>query len=323
MPQARRTLLQMINVVQAEYALPQSLTIIGNTGDKTAQQLLAYAQAELEELGRHDHNWTNLSFEYNLVVSPPTVTTGDITENSPIITNIPDTSALSANYFSVSGDFLPVAARILSVDSATQVTMTMEATGTQVGADLTFAQDMYPEPSDFDHFINDTWWDRTNRWKLLGPMSPQVDQWHLSGIVATGPRRFFRQIGPFPNQYRIWPPPAEITSPLQLVFEYQSINRVRVHGSTTNFAFLFANDDDIPLLDDRLLIAGMKWRFAESKGFNWLSKRKEYDDMVQRFISRDGGAPKLSLARRPDNILISPLNVQDGFFPGPTGPNME
>lgn len=323
MPQAQRTLLQIIQQVQREFALPVATSVIDNTADLTTQQMLAFAQAELEELGRKDHDWTNLTFEYNLVVNPPLNTTGDTANNSPVITNIPDTSTLSANYFAVAGDNIPVGARIKSVDGPNQVTLTMNATGALTGASLIFAQDMYPEPTDFDHFINQTWWDRTNRWQLLGPMSPQVDQWHLSGVVATGPRRFFRQIGPFPNSYRIWPPPAELVNPLQLVFEYQTINRVRVHGATNTFAFLFANDDDIPLLDDRLIIAGIKWRFWEQKGFNWLSKRKEYDDMVERFIARDGGAPKLSLVRQPTSILISPLNVQDGFWPGPTGPNMD
>lgn len=323
MPQAQRNLLQIIQQVQREFALPVASTVIGNTSDLTTQQMLAFAQAELEELGRADHPWTNLTFEYNLVVNPPLNTTGDVTNNSPVITNIPSTATLSANYFSVAGPFIPVGARILSVDSSTQVTLTMNATGTQAGGAILFAQDMYPEPADFDRFIPETWYDRTNRWQLLGPMSPQLDQWHLSGIVATGPRRFFRQIGPFPNSYRIWPPPAELVNPLQLVFEYQSINRVRVQNSTTNFAFLFANDTDRPLLDDRLIIAGIKWRFWEQKGFNWLSKRKEYDDMVQRFIARDGGTTKVSLVRQPSTLLISSLNVQDGFWPGPTGPNME
>lgn len=323
MAQAQRNLLQIINQVQKEYALPVSTTVINNTSDQTAQQLLAFAQAEIEELGRKDHNWTNLTFEYNLTVNPPTETTGDITQNSAVITNIPDTSALSAINFSVSGNYIPLGARIASVDSATQVTLTMKATGTVTGATLVFSQDMYPEPADFDHFINDTWYDRTNRWKLLGPLSPQMDQWHLSGIVATGPRRYFRQIGPYANQYRIWPPPAEITNPLQLVFEYQSNYRVRVAGSATNFGFEFTDDNDIPLLDDRLIIAGIKWRFWEQKGFNWLSKRKEYDDMVDRFMARDGASGKMSLVRDYESILISSNNVQDGFFPGPTGPNME
>jgi hypothetical protein len=323
MPQAQRTLKEIINAVQAEYALPISPTIVGNTNDKTAQQLLAFAQAELEELGRKDINWTNCTLEYNIVVSPPLETTGDVTENSPIITNIPDTSTLEDFNFVPAGSYIPVGARVIDTSTPGQVTMNMQATGTATNTPLTFSKDMYPEPADFDRFIGSTWWDRTNRWQLLGPMSPQVDQWHMSGIVATGPRRFFRQVGPYPNVYRIWPPPAELENPLQLVYEYQTNKRVKVHGQSFNFAFLFANDDDVPLLDDRVIIAGIKWRFWEQKGFNWLSKKKEYTDMVDRYMARDGGSSKLSLVRQPTSILISPNNVQDGFFPGPTGPNTE
>lgn len=193
----------------------------------------------------------------------------------------------------------------------------MEATATEVGAELTFAQDTYPEPEDFDHFINDTWWDRTNRWQLLGPTSPQEDQWHLSGVVATGPRRFFRQIGPYTNNYRIWPPPAEIIAPLQLVYEYQSQNRVRVNGSATNFAANWANDTDVPLLDARAITMGVKWRFWEQKGLNWTAKRTDYSNYVDKLKARDGGGKSMSLAPRYLSTLISPYNVQDGFFPGP------
>lgn len=320
MPGQNRTLLQIVNAVQREFGLPMDTAVIASTNPTTIQ-LLGYAQSEIEELGKK-HDWTALTFEYNLAIQPPLETTGNTTENSPIITGIPSTATLSARYFAVSGDNVPVGARILTIDSATQVTLTMNVTGTKTGADLIFAQDTYAEPSDFDHFINQTWWDRTNRWSLLGPLSPQVDQWHLSGIVAVGPRRYFRQVGAFPNNYRIWPPPGEITDPLQLVFEYQSQNRVRVAGSTTSFAFLWANDTDIPLLDDRAIVMGIKWRFWEQKGFNWLMKRKEYDDYVERLIARDGGAPTLSLSSQPQSILISPANVQDGFYPGATGPNM-
>jgi hypothetical protein len=283
--------------------------------------MLGFAQAELEELGKKD--WASLTFEYNLVVSPPLSTTGDTAENSAVITNIPDTSTIVANATVVSGPNIPVAARVISVDSATQVTLNMQITGTTVGAALLFARDMYPEPEDFDHYLNQTWWDRTNRWALLGPMSPQVDQWHQSGIVATGPRRFFRRVGPYTNVYRVWPPPAEIINPLQLVYEYQSLFRVRVNGSFTDFAFLFANDTDVPLVNDRLMIMGIKWRLWEQNGFNWMAKRTEYDNAVDRAFANDKGAEILNMAGTPASTLISPANVQDGFYPGPSGPNME
>jgi hypothetical protein len=240
--------------------------------------------------------------------------------NSAVISNIPNTANLLANYMMVAGSSIPAAARIASVDSPTQITMTMEATGAATGTALTFSQDTYPEPSDFNSFLNRTWWDRTNRWELLGPSSPQLDQWHLSGIVTTGPRRYFRQLGALANNYRIWPPPAEITNPLQLVFEYLSFNGIYVNGGSTT-AKNFANDGDIPVLSDRAIIMGVKWRFWEQKGFDWTSKRSDYDLYVDRLIARDGGRETLSLVKRVNPIFISPANVQDGFFPGPVGPN--
>ena len=316
---ASRTLLQIIQTTQQELGLPQATSVIGNE-DLTTNQLLGFAQSEIEELfQKKEDGWTILQKEYNLVVSPPIETTGDLVQNSAVITNIPDTTGILAEFMAIQGSGIPQGARVLSVDSATQVTMTMEATGDATATDLVFARDMYPEPSDFTYFIGDTWWDRTNRWQLLGPTSPQEDQWHLSGIVATGPRRYFRQIGAGSSNYRIWPPPAEIVAPLQLVFEYVSNLPIRSSVSSTTFIQYWDDDANVPLLDDRAIIMGLKWRFWEQKGFNWLSKRNEYDNYVSRLIARDGGAGKLSLIPMSPSIYITPQNVQDGYFPGPSG----
>jgi hypothetical protein len=181
---------------------------------------------------------------------------------------------------------------------------------------IQFGQDTYSVPSDFDAFQNYTWWDRTNHWMLIGPTSPQIDQWHKSGIVATGPRRYWRQHGPYPENFQIWPPPFEIVNPIQTVFEYKSTFAVQVEGGTHEFAATFENDSDTCLLDDRVLIMAIKWRFWEQKGMNWASKRKEYDDRVNLLIAQDGGADTLPLSRRQTTWLISGANVQDGYFPG-------
>lgn len=310
------TLLQIVNRAEAELGLPVSATVVGNT-QKTPTQMKALANRVLDEM-RVMNRWTVCQFEYDLVVNPPIDTTGNLSANSAVITGIPSTAGLAANYWAVSGDDLPQAARILTVDSATQVTMTMESTNTApvVGAQVQFAQDTYPIPTDFDFFNNRTMWDRTNRWELLGPDSPQMDQWHRSGIVATGPRRHFRKIGPFANNFRIWPPPAEITAPLQLVFEYLSLNTVMVHGSQSTFAQYFANDDDQPLLSDQAIVTGIEWMFWEAKGMNYLPRQNRWVDYVEQLAARDGGAKTLSLVKRVNPIFLSPANVQDGFFPG-------
>lgn len=319
------TLLQVIQRTQAELGLPQASTVVGNT-DATTQQMFALANRLLDELRRcNPTGWTALQFEYDLVVPVPTSTTGDFgTSYDNTISNIPDTTGILANYFSISGSDIPQGARVQAVVDAHTITMNMEATNTApvVGASVQFAQDTFPEPPGFDWFQNRTMWDRTNRWELIGPDSPQLDQWHRSGIVTNGPRRHFRQLGPYANNFYIWPPPFEITSPLQLVFEYLSMNAVRVNGSATEFAQYFANDADTCLLDENALIMGIKWMFWEIKGMgSYVTLQNRWVDYVDRQIARDGAAPTLQLSKRVNPIFISPANVQDGNFPGPNGSN--
>jgi hypothetical protein len=278
---------------------------------------------ELRRMGR----WTAMQFEYNLIVQPPTDTVGNLPSQSAVITNIPTTAGLQPNYWQVTGPGISQAARIKSVDSPTQITMDMENTNTTAvnGATIQFLLDTYPIPPDFDFFNNRTMWDRTNRWELIGPDSPQLDQWHRSGIVATGPRRHFRKIGPYPNTFRIWPPPAEIVSPLQLVFEYLSIAAVAVNGNAADgatFSQYFQNDNDVPLLDDQAITMGIKWMFWEAKGFgSYVTLQNRWVDYAKRLLARDGGAATLPLVNRTNPLFIGPNNVQDGYFPGNIGSN--
>lgn len=315
-----RTLLQIIQAAQGELGLAQD-TVVISSQQQTTIQMFGYANQEVEDL-RQRHNWTALTKQNIVIVNPPTTVTGNLTQNSAVVTSItPNTNGLLANFMTVTGTGIPTAARILSVDSSSQVTLDMECTGASAtGVSLVFSQDTYPEPADFAFFNNRTWWDRTNHWELLGPASPQLDQWHQSGIIATGPRRYFRQIGALANVYRLWPPPSEIVNPLQLVFEYVSKQPVFVNGGTTTAEF-WANDGDTCILDSRAIINGIKWRFWEQKGFDWTQKRTDYDNYVERLIARDGGKETLQMTKRMNPIFISPANVQDGFFPGPVGPN--
>lgn len=312
----------MIQNAQGELGFPVQSSVIGNT-DATTTQMFYLANRTLDEL-RRMHRWTAQQFEYNLVVNIPVITTGNISTATPnVITGIPSTAGIQANFFMVAGNSIPSAARVQSVDSISQVTMDMQATITAnlTATPLTFAQDTYPMPAGFDWMNNRTMWDRTNRWELLGPDSPQMDQWHRSGIVVTGPRRHFRKIGSYADQFRIWPQPTEIVSPLQLVFEYLSTNAVMVNGSNTNFAQYFAHDADQPTLDDAAITTGIEWMFMRAKGFAYEDRKNEWVDYVERQYARDGAAPTLNLVKRVHPIFISPANVQDGFFPGPVGPN--
>lgn len=312
-----KTFLQIVNAAERELGLPVSTTVFGTNSSVTGRQLGTLANRVVDEL-RRMNRWTALQIEYDLKVLPPITFTGNLTAGSNLITGMSGTAGIVADAFVASGPGIPSAARVLSIDSATQVTLSMYNTNTTnlTGQTITFSQDTYPMPAGFDWFINRTMWDRTNRWELIGPDSPQQDQWQRSGIVPVTPRRHFRRIGPFSRSFRLWPPPSELTAPLQLVFEYQTTHSVMVNGNVCALAIEFVNDGDICVLDDQAIIMGMKWMFWEIKGFgSYVTMQSRWIDYCDRLIARDGAAPTLSLSRNNTDIFISPAQVQDGNFP--------
>jgi len=260
---AQLTLLQIIDAVTGELGLIQPSSVISATDLQTIQ-LYNLLNREGDNL-RRTHQWTALQKLFNLDVTAPIVTTGDVADGSSVLSNVSFTAGVPvAGIYVVTGSSIPVAARVVSVSTASgTVTMDMVGTGTAATTDLTFAQDTFQGPTDYDFSINRTGWDRTNRWELLGPDSPQMDEWHRSGIVTVGPRRHFRWIGDIQPSgtgafynYRLWPPPAVVGTPFQIAWEYVSTYWVESSTGTAQSSFLA--DTDLPILDSQALVLGVK-----------------------------------------------------------------
>lgn len=315
------TLLQMVQQVTGELGLPQP-TAVATSADPQVVQFFNLFNREVTELREcKQDGWTALQTLWIIQVSQPITITGDITSASTTIQNLSSTATFSTNpttyLITDSAGELPVSTRIVSVNtSASTLVVDSQANGSASHATLTIMQDTYAMPTDFDFYVGTTWWDRTNRWALLGPDSPQIDQWHRSGIYVTGPRRHFRQVGQQPNAWRIWPPLSTAsTTPQELVFEYASKNSVLVNGGSTT-SELFANDADIPILDAQAIMLGVKWRWAQTKRYQYADYQQEYLDYVDRLRARDGGNRIQSLSPEPSPDYITPSSTPDGFWPG-------
>lgn len=303
----------MVQAACNELGLTAPSTVVGSTNLQTVQ-LLALMNRDGIELYQ-SRDWTCLQGEHIINVETPTDLVGTVTEGSTTCT-VTSTSGLSTAY-AVDGAGQPAAQRIAEVVDATTLTLEMESTESASGTTLTFARDTYTIPSDFDRYISHTWWDRTNHWMLMGPQSPQFDQWQRSGIVTTGPRKRWRQIGHRPTVFRLWPPPTAASVPEALVFEYVNDGWV-VDADGVTFKKRFTADDDTTLLDNDALILGCKWRMWQIKGFSYGAMQQEYIDYVARLKARDGGMPDLDMTRRKFPYLITAANIQDGYFPGNT-----
>ena len=312
------TLLEIVQSACQELGLNAPATVV-NSQDLQVIQLLALVNRDGNELYRGpSEGWTALQGEHIVNLETPINVTGDVAEGSSLITNVSSTTGITAGAYSVAGDGQPAAQRVTEIVDSTPgfgvIRVEMESTASATGTALTFSRDTYTIPSDFDHYISHTWWDRTNHWMLVGPQSPQFDQWQRSGIVTTGPRRRWRQIGIRPTVFRLWPPPSSASTPNALVFEY--VNDGWVQHIDGTFGNRFTADTDTPLLNDQMFILGVKWRLWQIKGFSYGALQQEYIDFVNRERARDGGMPDLAMGRRKFPYLISSANVQDGNFPG-------
>lgn len=309
------TALSIVQDAVDELGLP-SVTFITNNTNTSVRQIVGLLNAAGYELYQA-HQWTQLQKLHVVNIGPPIETTGNITAGSDIITNIPDTSGIVANYFAVTGNYIITSARVVEVIDANSVRIDEPATNAQVGAALVFCRDTFDIPTDFDWFINRTMWDRTNRWELIGPVSPQTDEYNRSGVVTTGPRRRWRQVGLTPTCWRLWPPPsAPGDFPATLVFEY--VSKTWVVSASGAAKTKVTADDDVPTVDFRALTLSLKWRLWQAKGFEYAAMQAEYLDYVSRLAARDGGAADLSLSKPMQSpVLITPASVPDGFWPGP------
>ncbi|MBR8409828.1 hypothetical protein [Burkholderia cenocepacia] len=303
----QKSLLQIVREVMGDFGLPQPQSVIGNS-DKTVQQMLIHATRIGEELaakGSLNDGWPVLRKEYTFNLVGYGGYTGNTTAGSNVITGMSSVANITVGMIG-SSTAIPYGATVTAVGT-NSVTLNQNATATVNGSNFSFGNESYAIPSDADHFIQHTGWDRSFRWQLVGPLSPQEWQVLKSGISPTGPRLRFRIMG---GKIFVNPVPASLDN---LVLEYYSTGWCQSSTGTPQTAW--AADTDTPVLQDRLFILGMIARWLNRKGFDSSTAQKDYEDAVDAAIGRAGGSRVLPLnARAEPPVLLGSANVPDTGF---------
>jgi hypothetical protein len=304
--------LALVNAARQELGfIPDLTTLVGNTG---AVQFLGLLIAQGRDL-MTERDWTMLQRVTTLQTVEPVITTGDTALASASLTNVVNIVGVD-DTCSVSGAGVPVGTRVLSA-SGTTVVMNAAASATNVGAALTFSKDTFSMPADYRKWINQTQWDRTNNWPMLGPISPQEYQWAASGVVQTGPRERYRQVymsSGLPG-IRLWPPPNGVDAPATLSYMYLSSYWVLSSASPPVPKATITADTDTCVFSDDIMIAGLKSRMWRAQGYDSTAYDQDYARIFSRVLSQDGGAQVLVASRRRYPYLLSPMNVPDGNWP--------
>lgn len=303
-----RTFLELVQAAADEISAPQPSQLFGSADDQSrAWVALGIREGkQFFEMPSNKGGWQNLHKEYNFQTEA-TSDTGTTTSGSKIITGLADTSSLSAGDFMASGAGIPYQAIVNSVDSATQVTLDRPCTASGT-VPIVFGKFRYALPSDFEYFVNRTFWDGSYVWELLGPIPAQEKQILRYGVGINSIRRKF-----YVKNNKLCLDPAPSESGQTIAYDYYS-NQWCTSALGVGQA-QFAADDDLYSLDEDCFVLGLKWRYLRSKGLSYQQEFKDYQDTCERVMARDGGARTLNLNDRGYQVnFLGGDNIPDTGF---------
>lgn len=161
-----------------------------------------------------------------------------------------------------------------------------EATFTTLAAELQGTVDSIATDG-FRYIISDTIWNRTQNRPLYGSLDAR-DWQPLKASNITGPFQEYRIRGG--NLYFLPAPAAGETC----AFEYITANWCQSSGGTPKSAL--TSDDDTFVIDEKLVTAGIIWRWKRTKGTVYQEDFRSYEIRVNDMMARDTGKPVLSLS---------------------------
>jgi len=293
------TMLQLVQQVTAELNLAVPSYVVGNPSQDVQQILALMNRAGYDLIKEYD--WQALEVEYRFYTTAIT-TTCDTTNGTYLLNNIPSTAGLDSTY-SIVGTSIPQDTYVNNVIDSTSLTTTQLASATSVGGTVTFSKTIYPLPADYETITDNTHWDKTKHWQMLGPCDAQQWQWLKSGYISTGPRVRWRILG---NTFQIWPP---YNTQEYLGFEYRSKGWVRnAAGDVLNS---FQNDSDTSVLDSAVIAILTKLKYFQIKSFDTTSLQQDYIRYLNVAKANDKGSATLSFAPQPSAVLIGWANIPD------------
>ncbi len=138
-------------------------------------------------------------------------------------------------------------------------------------------------PSDFDRFVNGTFYNRTSNRRVEGPLTSQEWQAYKAS-TATVLYDAFRMRG---NDILLAPTPSAGST---YAYEYISTYWVATAGaSTTPAQAAWAADTDVGLLAEEIMTLGVVWRFLKAKGLDYSEPFRTYEAQVMIAMAKDGG----------------------------------
>lgn len=171
----------------------------------------------------------------------------------------------------------------------------------------TVADEVQPDalPADFDRFIANTFFNRSTRREVTGPLTPREYQWIKAQPIFSTVYLAYRERD---GIFLIQPPPAAGNT---IAYEYMSNAWAKSAAGAPQTSFLA--DTDTSFLDESLIGLSLKWRFLRAKGLDYSEEMETFERQKEQRIAQDGGNSMLSLSPTSE-IDARRVNLPDGNF---------
>lgn len=157
-------------------------------------------------------------------------------------------------------------------------------------------------PADLARFVDGTFWNRTRRRPLRGPVSPQ--EWQQIKASTTSPvsDTFIVRGG----DILINPTPSA-----GWTFAYEYMSTQWCESSLGTDQSVWTADTDVGLLPERLMKLGIIWRFKAQRGMAFDADYSKWEFEVRNTLGQENTHGTLDMSG-PRGPTVPGINVQDG-----------
>jgi hypothetical protein len=202
------------------------------------------------------------------------------------------------------GNTQDVAMQILEVLKVSMVELARSYDWQELQKERTFSSvastEGYNLPTDFDRFVNDTFWNTSEMWPVKGPMTPE--EWRIlknSTISGGATTEYFRIRQ---GQTLLFPIPTSSTD--SYIYEYITNNIINSSDGSGQTAWLA--DTDVPVIDEYIVRLDATWRWLEKNGRPYSEEQRTANNAIAERVRVNG-------ARRKVRHNYSNFDVKIGF----------
>lgn len=148
--------------------------------------------------------------------------------------------------------------------------------------------------------IPGTLWAEDIRLPVAGPATPAV--WQQMILLSTPPAQYiYRQMS---GGIYIYPVPTTLTTTF---FNLEYLSRFPVADAGGTAKELFTADSDTSILPDRIILAGLRWRWKKEKNQAYAEELRDFESMVSNEQGRETIPQEVHLDNPdPDSRVAGP-----------------